>query len=347
MDIAELLTQLRKLIYDDVRMRNYLLSHTEHYLTIGSAFDVIEDTEEAINAYEALDIDIEESEYPKYCGKLYLAIYGVLQAIFVQQDAILKISEVLTHKSFSTTSKKKNINSELDFWIPPIDFKQELSKIMETSQENFEYIRNIRIMTIGHPTGIRDKDKSQSCCFIVRRSISKDEFQFLKYSPGGKQESETVNVPDLIIKHRNYIKAYLNELIELIRNILGEHTNIYRSTNLGRHFEQIANFVCHVGDCIENSQQKEFAVSQLQLIWERVKAFRDEGTKIGMINKTETDKMLGLISNEMCKLKSYFDSTRVILTCLDATSYWESLKVHILSLQELAKESDDKCRCGG
>ena len=54
-----------------------------------SCMDTIEDTEEALESFLKLDIDSSDE------GRNYLRIYGALQALFVQQDAVKNLHDAL------------------------------------------------------------------------------------------------------------------------------------------------------------------------------------------------------------------------------------------------------------
>ena len=56
---------------------------------LSSCLDVIEDTELAITAYL-------RREFGESTEGLYLAVYGLLQALFVQQDAVINLCESLS-----------------------------------------------------------------------------------------------------------------------------------------------------------------------------------------------------------------------------------------------------------
>src|SRR5260370_39346566 len=76
--------QLRTKIQDFIqhpRRQAPLLKDKPLWNMLASAFDTLADTEMAIQTYEAM----EEAEDPRL---YYLAIYGLLQAMYVQQDAV-------------------------------------------------------------------------------------------------------------------------------------------------------------------------------------------------------------------------------------------------------------------
>ena len=84
-------------------------------------------------------------------GTLYLAVYGVLQGMFLQQDALV------------------NLGNTLRFPIR-IDDYQGLKKI-----------REIRNQIVGHPTSYRRR-KTESYYAINRGSLSLEKLDVMEYN---------------------------------------------------------------------------------------------------------------------------------------------------------------------
>ena len=75
--------------YINIPRNQYVLMKDELYwYQLCSALDIVEDTSNAAESYFNL-------EFPNDVGYKYLLLYGVLQALFIQQDAIKHISEVI------------------------------------------------------------------------------------------------------------------------------------------------------------------------------------------------------------------------------------------------------------
>src|SRR5712692_6033124 len=79
-DVHELRSKIRDFIQHP-RRQAPLLKDTPNWNMLASAFDTVADTEMAIETYEAMEAQADRKLY-------YLAIYGLLQAMYVQQDAV-------------------------------------------------------------------------------------------------------------------------------------------------------------------------------------------------------------------------------------------------------------------
>ena len=134
MDSVEAAEQRIRDIVNNPRRRQTLLQNRQEWLRLCSAMDAIGDTQMAVRAY--LDEPIVDSEST---GWSYLAVYGILQVLYVQQDAAMTLANCLKLT---------------------VEWPVELEAIRETRNDS-----------IGHPTG--------RGTFISRISLSAEGFQLL------------------------------------------------------------------------------------------------------------------------------------------------------------------------
>jgi hypothetical protein len=124
-----------------------LLKDSSNWNQICSSLDTIGDTILSINDYK-------ESNYPDNTGLKYIFTYGVLQALFIQQDAMRHLSEAFD--------------------------------LQHTPSEKLKNIRTIRNAAIGHPT--KNNVKSVNYYnYISRISLHKWGFTLLRSSGDGKR----------------------------------------------------------------------------------------------------------------------------------------------------------------
>lgn len=101
------------------------------------SMDTLGDTCEALLNFESEGI---EGNF----GEKYLRLYGILQGVFLQQDAIKYLC-----KSLGQTFPQK----------------------LEQGSSNWKTIRNLRNLTVGHPVEVKI-NKTVKRCFITRVSIT-------------------------------------------------------------------------------------------------------------------------------------------------------------------------------
>ncbi|MFH0734201.1 MAG: hypothetical protein V1773_07840 [bacterium] len=141
--IENIIEKIRDII-DLPGVKNKIMLNIGDWYRLCACLDAIEDAQFAIKQYKNL------SNFDAFNGG-YLYVYGLLQALFLQQDAVNGLSQVLLDKK--------------------IDYKeQQYSKLYE--------IREIRNNSIGHPTS-----RSNNSYFgIVRMSLFKKGFSISKHS---------------------------------------------------------------------------------------------------------------------------------------------------------------------
>jgi len=154
---------------------------TPKWLMLCAAMDVIEDTQQAIEAYIAAP-----ANRNRRVGERYLRTYGVLQALFVQQDSARDLCNAL---------------SVPHLWNPsPV-----------------ERVRELRIKSIGHPTVTRKSQRSrQSSHFIVQISLGNRGFELHSFDGDGNMTRQSVSIPKLAAEQVKHINETLKALLKHI-----------------------------------------------------------------------------------------------------------------------------------
>ena len=135
---------------------------------------------------------------PSEYGEIYLVMYGILQVLIVQQDALEDLAEL----------------QQIPFELP--------GELRE--------IRFIRVASVGHPSRIFS-DKKILGAFISRPTLSRSGFQLQIASPGGEDHCN-VHIPHLIEIQRECIANLLKSVIDHLTTDELEHRKKYRSKPL-------------------------------------------------------------------------------------------------------------------
>ena len=193
-----------------------LLDDKTKWNKLCSSMDVIGDTQIAINDFFTL---------PAFSSNNggYLFLYGLLQAFFLQQDAINHLSEALFNK--------------------PIDWKNDYPDIF--------HVRDLRNDTIGHPTK-RGNDKSFH--FIARYSISNGYFRLMShYTDQEKSVFRDIKIQELREKQENSILEILDNVIELMEKEFEEHKNNFSNKKMSELTNGISYSTSKVYEGIYNN----------------------------------------------------------------------------------------------
>jgi hypothetical protein len=263
------------------RIQDKLMGNKPRYLQLCSCMDTVGDTQDAINAYvENIDKKAENK------GELYLIVYGLLQSIFVQQDACIDMAATL-----SIDDHIRNYS--------------ELFNIRET-----------RSQIIGHPTNYSHKRMhGNSYNTIIQHSLSRKSLEFISdNNPVGKTINE-VNIEDIIAKQELYISEILDKILKEIKLRDDQHKKLFREVKLSSCFtapndvfyfcEKILNFLRHSDQ--EFSGLGEFGIEGVGRSLKNFSSMLEErGIKI------ETYPGIELVFNEcdypIKKIKEYIGS---------------------------------------
>jgi len=179
------------------------MEDTTNWLKLCSSLDVVEDTQLAIESFHSDALGEELID-----GFGYLQIYGLLQSLFLQQDAARNIATSLS----------------IEFNLTP-----ELRRI-----------RELRNDTTGHPT---DRNRGKYFCFVVRSSIYDGKFTYYKDRPKGDRFNEVhVNIRELIDIQYNEISNSLGNIIKEIRNREQIHRDQFKGEKMIEIFPNVLNW---------------------------------------------------------------------------------------------------------
>ena len=161
-----------------------------------TSLDVIEDSQLAIDDYKDLP------DFNAY-EKGYLYVYGVLQALFLQQDALANLNFALL---------KEKINFEKDY--------PELYTIRES-----------RNNSIGHPT---NRSNGKSFHYLGRSSIRKKGFTMLSYFPktGDPSKIEKIDILNCIEIQEILLSGILTKTIDKLKSEFKNHKSRFKGEKL-------------------------------------------------------------------------------------------------------------------
>jgi tetratricopeptide (TPR) repeat protein len=281
-----------------------LLKDSSNWNQICSSLDVIGDTIYAISSYEAAD-------FPKDNGLQYVYTYGLLQALFLQQDAIRHLSEAF-------------------------DIKLNLSdKLLD--------IRGIRNASIGHPTK-QNQNGTRFYNHISRISMSKAGFDLMRYSEPRKHDMVNVNISSMVQDQLTEVAIGYKEIAsklaeadkmhkeEFIKELLQD---IFPSA-MGYFFEKIGQ-----GIWAHSVDDQDFGKSNLRMLKETYIKYQDAIKERNELHEY-TEFALSEYFHAIKRLEEYLSSQSSSMDELDARIYLSYLRAEHKGFVELAKEIDEQ-----
>jgi len=276
-----------------------------------ASLDVIEDANFAIQAYA-------DRAYEDTPGAHYLARYGLLQAFFVQQDAVTHLQEALG----------------LPGTVP--------------NDPLLKDIREIRNDTAGHPTkrGGRKKGEQPTYHSISRITLDADGFQLLSYN-NGASKSRNIVTSDLIAMQRDGITGLLTVIIDTLRNQERAHKEKFKMDRLTAAFPDMLDY--YVEKMFEGAGKRDDAPLASASIATITQALADLRAALER-RDSDLDTYVGirstydLLNYPLACLKAYYegDTASTEMTDQAAYIYVYFVRDHLYRLREAAQEIDDE-----
>ena len=269
-----------------------------------SAMDVIGDTEMALNEFASCEENFDT-------GISYILSYGVLQALFLQQDAIKHLAQSLG----------------LKFELPA-----ELRKI-----------RNLRNDAIGHPTerNFDRKKKIKSFNHISRITLSLKGFQLLStYSNNDDYVITKVNFLEIINQQAKFAEQLLSAILDSLRHDENAHRKKFMNEKLTEIFHKSLSYIFQkVSEGILGPKDPEFAQENFKIIKKTISQFE---MKLKERDEEETIKyVLEELSYPIEKVTSFLKNEGLV-DQRAAEIFVEYIRGKVDELKAIAKEIDEE-----
>jgi hypothetical protein len=186
----------------DAKIQKRLIDDRFIWDQLWASMDIIDDVDSALEAYL-------NNEFPTDLGERYLRIYGAMQGLFLQQDALSDLVKAIR------PSKA----------IYPNDVLKD--------------IRDARNASVGHPTRLNRKG-SLSTHGIVQNSMRKDGFDLISYPSKDGNVFQHVPVRELIEKQRVETVRILTEVVNDLRAQEEAHRARFRDIKVIKVFDQVS-----------------------------------------------------------------------------------------------------------
>ncbi len=156
-------------------------------------------------------------------------VYGVLQGIFLQQDAL------------------KDLANALHFPFRIGDY------------QDLKTIRDIRNQIVGHPTNY-SRGKSESYFRINRISLSLDEFDVLEFNRlDGQRQIASVNITQLLIDNEKLVVKAMKDLRNKLETDIRKHKSQFRGKPLADCIDKSLSYMCEKVRAGASASNDEFA----------------------------------------------------------------------------------------
>jgi hypothetical protein len=270
-----------------------------------SSLDVIEDSDLAIQAFKRRRKRVSE-------GAHYLATYGVLQALFLQQDALYNLCEALG-----------------------IDVKRH-------DHPRLQEIREARHQSVGHPTKHETRGET-SYHSIVRVSLDAQGFDLLSNRPQERGEFRHISV-------REFIRDQEKQAADLLASAFAElggrdstHRKEFRMEKLTIGFAKVGYPLEKLTSACDGRDDPAFGRYGLESIQNALAEFREALGRRGLdIDTYDAVKYAyERLEYPLCKLKAHLDGD-AILDQQAAYIFASFVAERLTELKAMAAEIDEE-----
>ncbi len=280
------------------RRRSRLLQNEQRWMQLCSSMDAIGDTQLAVRAF--LD---EPLRNRKSDGWSYLVVYGVLQVLYVQQDAAKMLASCL------------NL---------PLEFPEEV-----------ESIREIRNDSIGHPSG--------RGALISRITLTPEGFRLLVKKKRGRMEFPHVSVRDAAEQQTAVMGALLNTMAEQLMSDELAHRKQFRDQPLRNAVPDSLGYATEkIGAGLSRPEERPMALGGIEVITKALKKLREAVKQRGLTDayKDSVGQTTAEVEFALTRIDARLKGGLPEWTQQDADVYWFFLAEKLRELQKMAAEID-------
>ena len=306
MDLADVIREIRDFV-NAPRRQYAIMQDRRAWFQLCASMDLVEDSQLAIDAYRGAESDSD--------GALYLAVYGLLQAFFLQQDAVAHLGRALGI---------------------PISEDQELKAVREARND-----------IVGHPTMRRGKKKKEAFTThsISRWSLSTDAIEvFSSDEQASSLYQRRFRISELIEKQRQGIARALSAIQSELARREREHVAKFSGQPLTAVFPQTLDYTfSKIAEGIRSAGLHGLARANLQSVAGILASFRDALVQRGELPANEhLEYDLAQLDYPLERLAKYLDDPNGdALSAEDAEIYRFYIERKFDDLIAIAKEIDE------
>jgi len=303
--LQDKIRELRELINSSICYKQGAWSRKDDgdWSKLWTAVDNVEDTQSAIDEYSSL------KDFSR------LAVYGLLQAMVVQQDGIKHLEEAIQ--------------------IRALNFKKDYPDLHK--------IRDIRNETVGHPTNTKRK-KGGSTYTSISHTNSLDILEYGVWSRKGF-EHKTIRLKEIIDTQSKLLVKELDKVIAKIKKDETKHKKVFRGKSLSKMLAQTDYYIQKLWSFEKQRDYSRINFDFLKSVYEKFKEEIKQRYRIekvdehgvhapGLIEEIKkVEKLLPRIER-MIPMGAHVDE-------FDLDVYVESLNNAFAQLRVMSKEIDE------
>lgn len=272
-----------------------------------SAFDNIQDSQKAIDQFPALNAE-------------YLGVYGLLQAMVVQQDSIQHLANVLG-----------------------------LPQLKWSNYPELQKIRDVRVATIGHPTdinkikkhGARYEDGDISHSSMAIGVMHSEILEYIEWSKAGAEPNK-IDLRYAINRQKELLTSLVKTILDDIEEKEKKHIKKFSDNKLENNLSSCGYFISKLWPF---ERDRMYSESCFRMLSKAYSSFKDQIKQRYGYDSLEFQPGLKMEIEKVDKLLPRIEKMIPMGQNVDEFNlevYVESLQNSFDVLKKMAKEIDEK-----
>jgi hypothetical protein len=250
-----------------------------------SAMDTIGDMCQALRAYGEIcargDADT---------GNAYLVVFGALQVLYVQQEAVFWLCKSLGFPKAIATKPTP------DRWIHA------------PGNEQLSEVRNLRHSSVGHPVN-RDKGlpEDRGSYFIVQMSLSVRGFKMLFADDAGQRRWIDVPVFDLIQMQIAELEIVLRSALDEIGVAEQQHRDRFKGQRLEMVFAGLGHPIEKLHEAVRDQTFRPVGMYGVEAVQRSMQTFRSKLEERAEPFREDLELIYGQLNAALSRLTDFYE----------------------------------------
>jgi hypothetical protein len=245
--------------------------------------DMIGDTTQALRSY------LELAHTRTDNGTSYLVVFGALQVLYVQQDAVYWLCETLGFpRNVARVAGPEK-------WIHG------------PGNEPLSEIRSLRNSSIGHPVR-RDRPETQrGSYFIIQMSLSARGFTLMAANDAGQTETIGVDIPKLVQTQVQELEAVLKRGLEELTEAERQHRERFKGQRLEMIFAGLGYPMEKMHEAVRDATFRPVGMYGVEAVHHTMQTFRSKLEERGEPFREDLEQIYGQLNAALSRLTEFYE----------------------------------------
>lgn len=281
--LIDLVRKVRDYV-NDPRIHSLLFADQPRFSRSCSAMDMIGDTAQALRAYLAVPVSGADH------GMSYLLVFGVLQVLYVQQDAVFWLCESLGFpRSVARLAGPEK-------WIHG------------PQNGHLSEVRSLRNSSIGHPVWRnRGPLSERGSYFINQMSLSTSGFQLAASTAAGERSTTNVDIRNLVHVQIQELEAVVKRALDEISEAERAHRDQFKGQRLELTFGGLSHPMEKMHQAVRDESFRTVGMYGVEAVQRSMILFKERLAERGEPFREDLNLIYGQLTFALARLTGFYN----------------------------------------